>query len=625
MWSRTRDSVTSFNVPRVAAPWEHEVMEKNEFNTGSSDTVRRFDYRRQRRRLFINSASQWFMTVAICVALVAVLWTYSHFQTLTQVQKHAFNALVTGLSIALGLNLASSLQGYAQMMRWRLLAAKYRNLQDFELILNCDSQMKVFRLLWAGRTQGRWWIPNKIQLLCTIWLIINTALQVFTALLGLTYSVDTSTSWVTTVWGQVSIADLSNINTVGYKTSDFEDQAGAANAYGIAGQGFALDSNLPAADQIYSDTMYTNADYSIYWYRFQDQNPSDNSETLVSQRTVSSTAKCDQFKVLSGGYANANEDVTYFDTNLQQNVTQWVPLSGTGSSTWMSNVNPTCGPRCTNVQMLLSADNTTGSAPFPLWFSCNNTVGQVTNLDLYVQPQKMMLPDQQARAWAGAIGFSGITYTNDVPDLQYVLYEYASDWSLNSYVNNDPGTDTVAQTLMAFTAEGLAATDDNGPRVNVTGYYPTQAQVVDVEWKWAIALLAGIPGCQFLVLLAVLIWANKVIIKDTSHLATARLLRPVVEKLGDKGCLLTGDEIADVLGNYRLKYGVRDPPQESMGYSGLGGDFVRHVDVIEEIEGLGRDDARMMNGLYDGTSTWNLSTDEQEPLLRKRGRRRMSI
>jgi hypothetical protein len=195
MWLKTRDAVSHFNVPRIAAPWEHEISEKDDVNMSASNTVRDFDHRRQRRRLFINSFFQWIMTAAICAGLVAVLYSYSHKLTLTQAEKHAFNALVTGLSILLGLNLASSLSGYAQMMRWRLLAAKYRNLQDFELIMNCDSQMKVFRLLWAGRTRGRWGLPNKTQILCFSWLSINTALQVFTALLGLTYSVDTSTSW----------------------------------------------------------------------------------------------------------------------------------------------------------------------------------------------------------------------------------------------------------------------------------------------------------------------------------------------------------------------------------------------------------------------------------------------
>jgi hypothetical protein len=296
VWYKTRDKVSNFTVPRLASPWEHEVTEKEELNVDGSNTVRDFDYRRQRRRLFVNSAFQWGITTAICVALVAVLYRYSHYQTLTVTQKHTFNALVTGLSILLGLNLASSLSGYAQMMRWRLLAAKYRNLQDFELIMNSDSQMKVIRLVWAGRTQGRWWIPNKTQILCITWLIINTSLQVFTALLGLTYSVDTSTEWDINTAGPVSVVDLSFIHNIGFNQTDFNDQAGAANGYGITGQSYNFGVDVPADDQTQSSYYYTNTAHSTFWYRFGNENPNDVSEIDISYRTVSTTATCEEFK-----------------------------------------------------------------------------------------------------------------------------------------------------------------------------------------------------------------------------------------------------------------------------------------------------------------------------------------
>lgn len=296
IWYKTRDRVSYFNVPRLAAPWEHEITEKEELNAGGSNTVRDFDYRRQRRRLFVNSAFQWGITASICVALVAVLWRYSHFTLLSQTQKHAFNALVTGLSILLGLNLASSLSGYAQMMRWRLLAAKYRNLQDFELIMNSDSQMKVVRLVWAGRTQGRWWIPNKTQILAITWLLINVALQVFTALLGLTYSVDTSSEWFHNQLGNVSTVDLSYVHNVGFTNTDFNDQAGAANAYGITGQNYGFSVDVAPEDQTDSSWYYTNTAQDTFWYRFGNQNPFDATEIEITDRTVATTATCEKFK-----------------------------------------------------------------------------------------------------------------------------------------------------------------------------------------------------------------------------------------------------------------------------------------------------------------------------------------
>lgn len=53
--------------------------------------------------------------------------------------------------------------------------------------------------------------------------------------------------------------------------------------------------------------------------------------------------------------------------------------------------------------------------------------------------------------------------------------------------------------------------------------------MVDIDWKWAATILSVIPGIQLLALLCIITWANKAIIKDTSVLSTARLLRPTVD------------------------------------------------------------------------------------------------
>lgn len=202
VWSYSRKTVSQFNVPKVAAPWDHEYSEKPGVAPPPSDTVRYFEPHRQRRRLFVNSSFQWLMTAVICAGLAAVLYGFTTIDIgVTSTMKHVFNALVTGLSICLGLNLASSLKGYAQMMRWRFLASSYRSLQDFELVMNCDSQTKTFRLLWAGRTPKQWY-PNKTQLMALLSITVNLALQVFTALLGLTYSIDLSTEFVRLTYGK---------------------------------------------------------------------------------------------------------------------------------------------------------------------------------------------------------------------------------------------------------------------------------------------------------------------------------------------------------------------------------------------------------------------------------------
>jgi hypothetical protein len=84
-----------------------------------------------------------------------------------------------------------------------------------------------------------------------------------------------------------------------------------------------------------------------------------------------------------------------------------------------------------------------------------------------------------------------------------------------------------------------------------------------------------------------------------------------VDRLGSHGCMLTGDQIAEELKNVKIAYGYRSPP----GFI-EGSDMVRHVDILQEHEGLGLSRA-MPPGRYDGE--FYASGDVQ------RRKRRMSL
>ncbi|KIW95070.1 uncharacterized protein Z519_03652 [Cladophialophora bantiana CBS 173.52] len=629
--SSIRDfAVSHFDVPKVAAPWEHELSEKYGSNLPPTSSVRYFDHRRQRRRLFINSTFQWLVTAIICALLAGCLYGFSTLITgLSTTRKQIFNALVTGLSLCLGLNLASSLRGYAQMMRWRFLASGYRTLQDFELVLNCDSQSKVFRLIWAGRTRGSC-LPNKTQILAVVWLLINIAVLIFTALLGLTYSIDVSSDYVRLTYGNVSVADVSYIGnaetTALYAGNDSSAasvlaETSVANEWGITGQDF--DVWETSFDQYFGMQQSIYTDGNLYWYRFIDRSPLAFELTVVTQRTVNTTATCQSFPVTYGGYAgfqttNASIawDVTWVDANGEEN-TWWIPDVATGATTWMSNMTSDCGPRCVQIFALQTADNDTASVPKPRFWSCLSYVSHVDGIDLYINPDQYQIPDDQAQILAGAIGWSGVLMessdnaTSDAPEtqIQMVNYPASSQWSPPGNITEDE----MALLVMKFTAGAISAIDSDGPRLNVTGYGPAPAQILTVQWQYAGSILGGIPLAQGLVLLAVITFANKAIIKDTSYLGMARLLRPVVEKLGDTGCLLTGDEIAEHLGNQKVIYGVRDPPGATDGTGDDVGIIIRHLDIVEETEGLGYRKGRMPEGRYDGVHP--VREDEMEPML----------
>lgn len=194
--------VSKCAAPLFAAPWRHELTKKDSPETLSS-TVRRFSRHRQRRRILINGLFQWLVPVTFCGCLAAVMWSYDQQPIITHREKYTFNALILGFSLCLGFAVASGLKGYATLLRWRLLAGRYREIQDFELLMGCESQTKVLRLIWAAHTPGKW-MPNGLQMMCALYIVVMVGLQVTIACLGLTQSVDNSESLVAQVYGKLS-------------------------------------------------------------------------------------------------------------------------------------------------------------------------------------------------------------------------------------------------------------------------------------------------------------------------------------------------------------------------------------------------------------------------------------
>ena len=581
----------------------------------------------------------WFWTAGICSALAGTMYGFSTIVAgLTQTQKYAYNALITGLSIVLGLAFAAQFKQYAEMMRWRFLASQYRSIQDFEEVLGCDSYRSTLSIMWNGRRAGTW-SPSKSQVVAAFWLAVFVAFNTFAALLGLTYSIDVSDTFVSTSYGTlsslqkilassasllvrhcsanqysgpVSVADLRYIASQAQPNNGkdyyFEYQKKAANLWGQVGQNFDtyLNETLDDVSAPPGGAVYTNNAQDAYWYRFVDLSPNDQKTNIVSYRTVSSQATCVEYKVTYGGWAGFNTDnvTTMFEVD-------WVDDNGntfsdtindvaTGSTTWMGNSTRQkqgCGPRCARILALQSASNETGSiTTTPRLWSCNNTVGQVANAlpGAFDNPEALNLPDDQAFYLAGSIGWTGVETTDD--ELQFMLFD--GDTIFNPAGDGATAED-IASLVMQFTAGAVAAIDTyQGPRQNQTGQLsPGPAQVVNIKWAYAGAILGGIPVLQFIMLLGVVWFASKAIILEPSYMTAAHLLYPVIQKVGKDGCLFTVDEMAERLGpNFKVSYGVRPDPADPGHHDTT---FVRDLDLIEEREGFGYIRGNMPEGRYD--------------------------
>jgi hypothetical protein len=109
-----------------------------------------------------------------------------------------FNFLVTALSLALGLNLESSLKSVAVKSRWWILSWEKRSLEEVgysfndhcmmtnraqaEAILSSQSLLEVIKLGWKAMFH-----KPSLTLGCFLWLLINVVSCVLTSL-GDTYT-----------------------------------------------------------------------------------------------------------------------------------------------------------------------------------------------------------------------------------------------------------------------------------------------------------------------------------------------------------------------------------------------------------------------------------------------------
>ena len=264
----------------------------------------------------------------------------------------------------------------------------------------------------------------------------------------------------------------------------------------------------------------------------------------------------------------------------------------------------TCGDRCAELLVYQVANGDTieegvaeghSGVPVSRLFGCNNTVSEtiVSAAEQFDEPEKLKMPDYQAWVLAGSIGLTGIASPSS--GLQYCII--SGDWTYSPPGNNSASD--FANLIMRFTAGAVAAMDQRGgPRRDIMStVQPKPAQIVNVKWPYAIAILGGIPIVQLLILIAVVRFSGKAIIREPSALMMAQLFYPVIHKLGHKGVLMSTDEITERMGpDFRVAYTVRPDPRDP-GHHDTS--FVRNLDLVDQREGFGYIRGKMPEGRYD--------------------------
>lgn len=317
---------------------ESPINYKNEYgylgargygSTFDSDTrsllsAKHYDHHESRKFLFKTGAYRFLITFGFSVAIGFCLKAYEGFTKpliMSKVQVRYFNAIMLGLSLGLGLNLASSLKRYAVILRWYLLTRRYVSLEVFDLILGLETLTKVGKLMiislpginkvkmlkklpWfrEARTDGTrfTWIA------CLLWILINIAAQVLVAALSLFWPVDPSNAAPLMTFGNVSVASLQKWSSnrgdeAWYPNTTSMDAASAAGMEAVVYPEFPMiDESKTDLSGLPGTPLYYDNGTGSFEYRFYNRNPRHQFENyIVSSRSVQADASCKQLEICS--------------------------------------------------------------------------------------------------------------------------------------------------------------------------------------------------------------------------------------------------------------------------------------------------------------------------------------
>lgn len=125
---------------------------------------RLFSSTQQTWRLFFPQFIRWIITVIIVIFMLATLKLYENKGNFSLGQKHAFNTIITALSLGLGLNFFEAFKGIAKVLRWTILASSSHSVRELDLILSIESLSKVVELACESRRRAL------TVLICFLWL-----------------------------------------------------------------------------------------------------------------------------------------------------------------------------------------------------------------------------------------------------------------------------------------------------------------------------------------------------------------------------------------------------------------------------------------------------------------------
>ncbi|KAK8069622.1 hypothetical protein PG994_006238 [Apiospora phragmitis] len=458
---------------------------------------------------------RWLMIVAVAFSFYGVLYHYSHLPVFTKTDKRVFNGLSTGISIGLGVAVASSLDGMVGDLRWWILSRRFRSRHKVESILQADSMVSLLKLAYRTRRKS-------IHTAVLLW---GLGSQVTVASIGLCYSTDTAEKNPLMETGKVFIPNLSSIQAgdiVNDTTTSLGAQQYMANNFGIISTASKPGNNFSDIHQertiVRPGDPSTFCEGSVCRYVFKELSldpAQPDGESLISvttTRTIDASTTCNAWPVVSGGEGSERSiSVAMPQGNRDVSIPTRI---GTNATIYMTDTTQNCGDGCT----LLSAFEASATAPW--YYQCNATVGPVTNA---TRPEHQA-SNELRTLMADSIALQGYAASSFAGDSEPQYQTYPSESLFGRAVNG--GADQMAQIISRFTIGAMAAFADNNKLIQVDGEAPRRGVELDLTHPGIILfLLLLIIGMTLFLEIFMAVWANRVVIPPDSPLAVAQVLR----------------------------------------------------------------------------------------------------
>ena len=400
-----------------------------------------YSSKEQTRDLLLRHFFRWLGTAFLAALIAITFGSYAIKGVITLTQKKTFNAIITALSLGIGLNVFEAFKELARLLRWRFLADGHYSVREADLILGLENLINVLKL--GSASFRRLWI----LFFCATWILLNLSAQVSVALINLTYSLNDGIDYNGTYSfpGKTNVSDLSCYHRGGDCPKHHPDVTQAtAHFNGELATGAECGPYNTTADILSSKKDYTyfcrrTPGRQEFAYRFNEYNPKDEQEIFphfTNRIITASSGPCIEY---SQAYQVIGPDLngfksawnyTFTNGSYTSNIMIPVNMGAPNGTTYVfrgpkipQNADEwSCGPRC----LWMWAHKSRGGGDQPEFYQCPITVSHVSD----VTDPRHDLGDGMARVAASSIGLQG-RFTDGPSGIVWTQYQFYPFGSVN--------------------------------------------------------------------------------------------------------------------------------------------------------------------------------------------------